>query len=1562
MHNPQLMSDLVSRLPSSLRLQWGEQVTQDPNRITLADFSTWLSAKAEALSYVISETADSPPRPTAEALLATPQARSSQQHRSRQPPKCAFCSYQHWSNECKKYTTVTTRQAQLMAQNRCFKCLRPGHSARHCRSPPKDCFYCKARGHHHQSLCPKQYGVNPASATRRLGEHATAVTVAEPSPPPPVLTPTEPANLAAGKETVRMQSATAQVSNPSTTRASMAAHILFDTGSYRTYITAELADKLQLKPTSEETLAISTFGSNNIKKMTAATAELTVHFLNGRHHVITATIVPTITGKIASTTLPAHVLRNVPPGWQLADNYSTCAGSEASTIDILLGNDFYHDFVNPHRHQLAPGLYLLDTNLGWMVSGRLTLTSADAQLSTDEPATTDPSLLIVPSTSSSDAPPLDQFWRMETIGISDSPYDSDDAAAQSLFDKSITHMNGRYEVGWPWKPGHDLPDNYQLAKGRLTSLLRRLRRDTDTLGRYDDIIQKQLKAGIIEVVPQDTDSTKRHYLPHHSVSSPGSVTTKLRIVYDGSAKTNEANSSLNDCLYRGPVLLQDLAGILLRFRLQRVAITADIEKAFLQIGLHPPDRDVTRFLWLKDATTPTAHADNLQEFRFTRVPFGVVCSPFLLAATVQHHLQTTNDAISTQLQRDLYVDNLITGTDSTTDAVDLYHKAKITFKSANMNLRSWSSNSETFLEQVPQEDRDERTGFKVLGLRWHRVNDTLAVPAPDSTSLQAATTKRAILHCVAAVYDPLGLLSPVTIPAKILLQDLWQAKVGWDDDLPQPYLERWTELLKDLLEIAQLCLPRYIGPPTDDECTHTLLCFCDASGKAYAAAVYLHTMWSSGSSTHLVFSKTRLAPTKPITIPRLELMATVLGIRCLQFVRTQLHLPLAPQDTLWSDSQCVIGWLRSPQPHMPVFVANRLRTIRTHPATIRFVASSDNPADLPSRGVPPSVLATEKKWWQGPDWLSLPAIEWPTWNVTPQPLQDVPSFPTSPSVVFETKLVALDRPVDNSVLAKLLARVSTLSRLLRITAWIQRFLHNARQPQLRQQAAADLTAQEMASARLWWIRHIQQIHFAPPLQALLNKRQHPLIRQLDLFIGDDGLLRCGGRLKHAELPPTADHPILLPPEHEFTVLVIHDLHRQMQHVGTSHTLSQLRRKYWIPRGRQAVKKAIAQCRTCRRYQGPAFRMPRSPDMPPERVTRSPPFTYTAVDYFGPLYCTDRSGEGKVWVALYTCLAIRAVHLEVATDLSAEQFLLTLRRFIARRGTPKQILSDNAPQFQVADQMLQSLWSTSINQTCVQSYMSDRGITRRFIPAHAPWMGGVYERLVRIVKSCLRKTLGRARLCTDQLATLLVEVEAVVNTRPLVYVGADDCLSLSPADLLQQHTSIGLPDAAPIHEDPDYTPPDTRKSLADTLLDAWRRGQNLVNHFWQTWKAEYLAALREKQRATLNRKDPTTVQFPLVGDVVQIGDSTSRGCWRLGRITRLHESRDKAIRSADILLANKRTVQRPLNALYPLEATSSGTQPSSSSPESAPASSPVPALRRSERIAARVAQEDLAACT
>ena len=355
----------------------------------------------------------------------------------------------------------------------------------------------------------------------------------------------------------------------------------------------------------------------------------------------------------------------------------------------------------------------------------------------------------------------------------------------------------------------------------------------------------------------------------------------------------------------------------------------------------------------------------------------------------------------------------------------------------------------------------------------------------------------------------------------------------------------------------------------------------------------------------LVFCKTRLAPTKKVTIPRLELMATVLGIRCLRFVRAQLHLPLQTQDTLWTDSQCVHGWLRSPQPKAPVFVANRLRTIRTHPATVRYVASSDNPADLPSRGVP-TILKTQKIWFSGPAWLSLPPTEWPTWNITPQPLQDVLPVSTTPSVMFETKLLALDRRAPNPVLTHLRQRVSTLQQLLRVTAWISRFISNSQKRHCRQQG--HLSATEIASARFFWEKAIQQHHYADVLERLHAKQQHPLIRQLDLFLSADGLLRCGGRLQHAAVPASATHPVLLPQDDPYTTLVITDLHQKLQHVGTTHTLSQLRRNYWVPHGRQTVKKTLKECRTCRRDQGQHYNMPPMPGLPSERVNRSPPFT------------------------------------------------------------------------------------------------------------------------------------------------------------------------------------------------------------------------------------------------------------------------------------------------------------------------------------------------------------------
>ncbi|XP_060601699.1 uncharacterized protein LOC132754961 [Ruditapes philippinarum] len=262
-------------------------------------------------------------------------------------------------------------------------------------------------------------------------------------------------------------------------------------------------------------------------------------------------------------------------------------------------------------------------------------------------------------------PELQDFWNLETIGIRDEIEVTNDEVAMKKFRDTLTFQNDRYQVTWPWREEEfDLPVNRQLAMGRLKSAVSRLSDKPKLMEKYNKILADQLNQGIIEKVDYKQQDGLLHYLPHQPVNTPQKNTTKLRIVYDASAKTKKQNLSLNECMYRGPVILQDICGMLIRFRIHRVAIVADIEKAFLQIGLQHDQRDFTRFLWLKNTSEPVFSSTNIQEYRFCRVPFGIIASPFLLGATIRCHLELYNNDIAEKVKNNIYVDNLITGTDT----------------------------------------------------------------------------------------------------------------------------------------------------------------------------------------------------------------------------------------------------------------------------------------------------------------------------------------------------------------------------------------------------------------------------------------------------------------------------------------------------------------------------------------------------------------------------------------------------------------------------------------------------------------------------------------------------------------------------------------------------------------------------------------------------------------------------------------------------------------------------------------------------------------------------------
>ena len=358
-------------------------------------------------------------------------------------------------------------------------------------------------------------------------------------------------------------------------------------------------------------------------------------------------------------------------------------------------------------------------------------------------------------------------------------------------------------------------------------------------------------------------------------------------------------------------------------------------------------------------------------------------------------------------------------------------------------------------------------------------------------------------------------------------------------------------------------------------------------------------------------------------------------------------------------------------------------------------------------------------------------------------------------------------------------------------------------------------------------------------QAIVKKQRNGLQKQLGLAPNEFGILTCHGRFLNAEMSEDAKYPKLLPRRENFTRLVIKEIHERLIHAGISHTLSTLRQEYWLHQGRVEVRACLSHCLVCRRHEGPSFTLPRMPPWPKQRVSESLPFQFTGLDYLGPVFVKDGAVIMKMWIYLFTCLAIRAIHLEWVRSLSGEHFLQCLRRFMARRGRPETIISDNAAQFKLVKTVIDEQWRQIALHDEVVTYLSSNGIKWQFTTALAPWQGGFYERLVRLVKQCLRKGIGLRRLTLDQFIVTLSEVEAVVNTRPLTYVYEEfkSGFSLIPAHFLNSNLRcFPLMDS-----EIDYCPSEDSMT---TLLNKWKKGQKQLNMFWDMWRNEYLASLRE----------------------------------------------------------------------------------------------------------------------
>lgn len=1059
---------------------------------------------------------------------------------------------------------------------------------------------------------------------------------------------------------------------------------------------------------------------------------------------------------------------------------------------------------------------------------------------------------------------------------------------------------------------------------------------------YDSIIQNQLCQGIVEPV-DNTASTENmwttetarqiHYLPHHAIVRQQKETTKIRVVYDASARCG--GPSLNDCLHTGPKFHQKIFNILLRFRAHRIAVTADIEKAFLMIEMAVKDRDALRFLWVRDLAE---EPPQLVELRFSRVVFGVSSSPFLLNATIRHHLEQTDadPGIVSKLMKAFYVDDLVTGASNENEAHVLYLTARDILKKGGFHLRKFHSNSPLLQmtinkPEIPPEQPTSDTlepseanesyasatlgsvknvsgGTSVLGVQWDTFSDELVMSVEDIASLAVNLdpTKRSTVSLVGRFYDPIGLLSPVVICFKIFLQELCKSQVGWDDPLTGDLLTRWHHLARSLTHgRLTIRIPRCYTTTTTQESTnrYKLYGFCDASLKAYAAVIYLLSESDSGPRVDFVASKTRVAPLKPQTIPRLELLAALLLSRLMSSVTEALQEELhISQRCCYTDSTVALYWIVGLDRCWKPFVQNRVSEIREllPPEDWSHCSGRDNPADLPSRGLTLQELSTSRLWINGPAWLMSDSDKPPN---PPMPDECLAEIRVRDKTELTHGLLAIE---EHPAIERIIEceRFSSLSRLLSVTTKVLKFCYTLL---FKQRPSRTPVSDLVEESEVMWMRSCQRL--------LPNKKSFVQWRvQFGLFQGEDKVWRCGGRLQNSNLPFSTKHPVILDKDHHLTLLYIRRAHERVKHSGVKATLTELRSKFWIVKGRSVVRQVLRQCFVCRRHEGRPLQGPPPPPLPSFRVQEAHPFTHSGVDFAGPLYVKDTQDSSKVWICLFTCCVVRAIHLELVPDMTTPSFLRCFKRFVARRGLPSKIVSDNGKTFVAADKEIRAI----INHPDVQEYLTGLRVKWVFNLPRAPWWGGVFERLIKSVKRCLRKTLGQAKLSYDELSTALTEVEAVINSRPLSYVCSDDIEQpLTPSHLLVGRRIMDFPDHL-CEEPEDY------EMTPDVLTKRARHLENTLTHFWNRWRKEYLTELRESHRYHKGKASVVSVE---VGDVVLIHDSDQpRSFWRMGRVERLIVGQDGKVRGAALRVANNgkcSTLHRALQQLYPLEVAAPG---------------------------------------
>ncbi|KAK7603518.1 hypothetical protein V9T40_003517 [Parthenolecanium corni] len=1560
---------------------------------------------------------------------------------------CVFCQGPHHSFLCTTVNTIPARRSIVDARNICPFCLQP-HRAE-CKQKQKivcKWWHCLRRGTHSAAFCEtatwpiteaivrewfRQFhekvtraqskkslfssihnevsSLSNASAVPQTSNHdasnapaiedsASRATLTQFSQPYPIvdiaLSKSQLASLPKkskslifhiNKQTRNCLLTFTTVVRSPITKQEISLNGFFDSGSAATFLLEKVSKKLAL---SGESTLTQLSGISNVELDPFWSEKVNFEIFENKHKSVfmTARTIPSIAWNLPQVNeklfyyhYPAHSDKKFS---RLPDKHE---------IHILIGNDQMWSFIHQSIHLKHP-TNLIHTSFGWMLAG--------TQYADYEDQVFIPNFFNTPNT-------IENMWKLEILGIEphNAATTTDELNALARFYANIVLVNNRYQVRWLYKyDPPDLADNFKVALKRLENTINKIKNNEAFYLRYQEYFVNLLSSDMIEEVTLDKGENIVYYMPHKGILDL-TKSTPLRVVFDASAHA-KCCRSLNECLYKGTSFLSNILLLFFNFQKSDVAIIADIRKAFHQIGLHPDDRDACRFLWIKDLSKPVT-TTNLIVYRFTRVPFGVITSPFMLAATLLYHYQKVDPNFHDKFAKHFYVDNLVTSVDNVDEAKNLYDRTNRIFALVSMELAQWGTNDPIFRDYFGKDVKLNEPINRTLGLMWDMDKDVLFVK--PKIPKKPVNTKRNVLKFVSSVYDPIGWFAPALLPSRTFVKYLWELGLKWDEEFPPHLFHIAQQLVEHINLTFDFVFDRKLFSLPFNPDFVQIHCFVDASQIAYAFGLYLRLTSSDESQieVRLRFGKTRISPAKEMTIPKLELMAALIGSRAISTINAVQNL------------DC------------------------------RYVPSADNPADIASRGATATELA-RSLWWSGPNWLHLSADHWPITDLhilsekpesdlsedtfvgatlriqlyaCPQirsemPIKEsafwdtpinakrlryqkstsrkIPHFSLVPYtqdsvvntpdntdylnpidlstttsrdlsspqsdcssqkiVLTPPKTQTASKPSNNkSVHSQPIYKFESFSNftgdtplgivledfneLKILISKFLKYIHALRVMYFRQRrkhftlpstqntwAIMPLTK---SNALLTYIWADQRKYFSELIETLtkVNAPEYIIYEKFHIFIDDSGILRMRNYLPFSTFTGDVQSPVLLHPKSYLLRLIILDLHTSRCHAGTKFTTALFRRHYFVPKGAKLVAHILRKfCLKCASNNKKPFHQPTHAQVPDFRLLSfTKPFSYVGVDIFGPFHTFDHylpkkknehstptSPLKKYWGLIFTCLSTRAVHIMALPSLDSQELWLCFASFFADRTTPTLILSDNALQFKLLALYIPQFWESFISTDTVSKGISDHNIQWVFTPAKAPWYGGVYERIIGLIKDAYYKTLSHHPVLTRLLKSTFKSIQIMLNERPLC-PSADDAeqVALTPSHFLQGN--LGTYKFNPNLLSSDQTP------TAQQLNRFVRQNEQYTDQLWKCWRQLYLTHLREKIPKPLPNAYRTAPSWPKIGDLVHVLDYQSKpGVYKLAKIIDLVESRDGAIRHAKIQFAKGFISERPLKFLAPLE--------------------------------------------